>query len=67
MDLGLYKNKSTTEILNKLAKTITKLNINNNKLENTRAKSLIKEIDKRTLTKTQRILFNKLFTRFSWI
>jgi hypothetical protein len=66
-NIGLYKNHTTTVLLNKLSNTITKLKLNNTKLENNRVKSLINELKTRILSETQKLKFKYLFDRYTWI
>lgn len=67
VNLGLYKNKPTTFILNRLSKTITHLNKNDTKIENTRARSLLSELKSRNLTANQRQQHKRLLDRYAWI
>jgi hypothetical protein len=67
-NIGLYEHHSSTVILNKLSKVITKLNKNStNKMDNGQARSLIKELKLRSLTPIQRQKFNRLRDRYTWI
>lgn len=68
-DLGLHKNKTTTVILNKLSSAITRLNKNDSKVENARARSCLNELKLRSryLTATQKEQHKRLLDRYSWI
>lgn len=68
INLSLYEHTSTTTILPRLSKLITDLTTKSkSKQKNTKVKSMIKELQLRTLTPNQKQQFNRLLTRYTWI
>ena len=67
-NISLYKDNTNTVLLNKLSNVITRLRKSNTDLRHDfMAKSLIKELKQRELTKNQTIKYRRLFDRYTWI
>lgn len=63
---SVYRRKTNTSLLNTLSKNITDLQ-SKKITSDFRARSIIKELDKRPTTSDQLIQFKRLKVRFSWI
>jgi len=66
-NIGIYKNNTITSLLLLLSHTISKYSKNQKKGTDTKVRTIIKEINTRTLTQTQKYNFRRSIDRFSWI
>ena len=65
---SIFSYRSTTILLNDLSKTISIISTVSNTIRfNNRVRHLTDELNKRTLTKNQKQMFNRLNVRYLWI